>query len=133
MNLKLVIAIAAIAAMPVVAQAQKGPPPAPKGAPAAKAPSKADAQKVVAQIKGDKARLDIYCQIAKLGDQAQAAAEKKDQKKMEDLSKQADALGQKLGPDYVKLMAAMEEVNPESKEGKEIIAVLDTLDESCPK
>jgi hypothetical protein len=135
MNLKLVIAIAAIAAMPVVAQAQQrgGPPPAPKGAPAAKAPSKADAQKVVAQIKGDKAKLDTYCQISKLGDQAQAAAQKKDQKKMEDLSKQADALGQKLGPDYVKLMAAMEEVNPDSKEGKELVAVLDALDESCPK
>jgi len=135
MNLKVIIAIAAIAAMPVLAQAQQrgGPPPAQKGAPAAKAPSKADAQKVVTQIKADKAKLDIYCQIVKLGDQAQAAAQKKDQKKMEDLSKQADAMGEKLGPDYVKLMAAMEEVNPDSKDGKDVIAVLDTLDQSCPK
>jgi hypothetical protein len=30
-------------------------------------------------------------------------------------------------------MAAMEEVNPGSKEGKDVIAVLDTLDQSCPK
>jgi hypothetical protein len=128
MNLKLVIAIAAIAAMPVLAQAQQkgGPPPA-------KPPTKAEVQKVVNQIKGDKAKLDIYCQISKLGDQAQAAAQKKDQKKMEDLSKQADALGQKLGPDYVKLMAGMEDVDPESKDGKDLIAILDTLDESCPK
>jgi hypothetical protein len=129
MNLKLVIAIAAIAAMPVLAQAQqKGGPP-----PAAKPPTKAEVQKIVSQIKGDKAKLDIYCQISKLGDQAQAAAQKKDQKKMEDLSKQADALGQKLGPDYVKLMAGMEDVDPESKDGKDLIAILDTLDESCPK
>jgi hypothetical protein len=128
MNLKLVIAIAAIVAMPVLAQAQqKGAPPP------AKPPSKAEVQKVVNQIKGDKAKLDIYCQISKLGDQAQAAAQKKDQKKMEDLSKQADALGQKLGPDYVKLMAGMEDVDPESKDGKDLIAILDTLDESCPK
>jgi hypothetical protein len=128
MNLKLVIAIAAIAVMPVLAQAQQkgGPPPA-------KPPAKAEVQKVVNQIKGDKAKLDIYCQISKLGDQAQAAAQKKDQKKMEDLSKQADALGQKLGPDYVKLMAGMEDVDPESKDGKDLIAILDTLDESCPK
>jgi hypothetical protein len=128
MNLKLVIAIAAIAVMPVLAQAQQkgGPPPA-------KPPTKAEVQKVVSQIKGDKAKLDIYCQISKLGDQAQAAAQKKDQKKMEDLSKQADALGQKLGPDYVKLMAGMEDVDPESKDGKDLIAILDTLDESCPK
>jgi hypothetical protein len=129
MNLKLVIAIAAIAVMPVLAQAQqKGGPP-----PAAKPPTKAEVQKIVSQIKGDKAKLDIYCQISKLGDQAQAAAQKKDQKKMEDLSKQADALGQKLGPDYVKLMAGMEDVDPESKDGKDLIAILDTLDESCPK
>jgi len=132
MNLKLIIAIAAIAVMPVVAQAQKGAPPPAKGA-AAKGPSKAEVQKVVTMIKGDKTKLDTYCQISKLGEQAQAAAEKKDQKKMEDLNKQADALGQKIGPDYVKLMAGMENVNPESKDGKELIAILDSLDESCPK
>ena len=133
MNLKLVIAIAAIAAMPVVAQAQqKGAPPPAKGA-AAKGPTKADVQKVVNQIKGDKAKLDTYCQIGKLGEQAQAAAEKKDQKKMEDLNKQADALSAKIGPDYVKLMGGMEEVDPESKDGKEMIALFDSLDASCPK
>ena len=135
MNLKLVIAIAAIAAMPALAQAQQrgGPPPAQKGAPAAKAPSKAEVQRVANMIKGDKAKLDTYCQISKLGEQAQAAAQKKDQKKMDALNKQADTLGAKIGPDYVKLMAAMEEVNPESNDGKELIAILDSIDESCPK
>jgi hypothetical protein len=134
MNLKLIIAIAAIAAMPVVAQAQqKGAPPPAKSAPAAKAPTKADVQKVVNSIKADKTKLDTYCQIGKLGEQAQAAAEKKDQKKMEDLNKQADALGAKIGPDYVKLMSSMEEVDPESKDGKELIAIFDSLDASCPK
>jgi hypothetical protein len=129
MKLKLVIAVAAIAALPMLALAQqKGAPP-----PAAKPPTKADVQKVVNQIKGDKAKLDTYCQIAKLGDQAQAAAEKKDQKKMDDLNKQAETLGQKLGPDYQKLMASMEEVDPESKDGKELIAVFDSLDATCPK
>jgi len=133
MNLKLVIAVAAIAAMPVAAHAQQkgAPPPAQQAAP--KPPTKADVQKVVNQIKGDKAKLDTYCQIGKLGDQMQQAAEKKDQKKLEDLNKQADALGQKIGPDYVKLMASMEEVDPESKDGKEMIALFDSLDASCPK
>jgi peptidoglycan hydrolase CwlO-like protein len=125
MNLKLVIAVAAIAAMPVLAHAQRAA--APKG------PSKADAQKVVNMIKADKAKLDTYCQISKLGDQAQAAAQKKDQKKMDDLNKQADELGQKIGPDYVKLMAGMENVNPDSKDGKELVAILDSLDAMCPK
>ena len=129
MNLRLVIAIAAIAAMPVLAQAQqKGGPP-----PAAKPPTKAEVQKVVNQIKGDKARLDTYCQMSKLGDQMQVAAEKKDQKKMDALNKQADALAQKLGPDYAKVMAGMEDVDPESKDGKDMIAIFDSLDASCPK
>ena len=129
MKVKLVIAVAALAALPVLAQAQqKGAP-----APAAKPPTKADVQKVVNQIKGDKAKLDTYCQMVKLGDQAQAAAEKKDQKKSDDLNQQAEALGQKLGPDYAKLMASMEDVDPDSKEGKDIVAVFDSLDASCPK
>ena len=136
MNVKLIIAVAALAALPVLAQAQqKGAPPPAKAAPApaAKAPTKADVQKVVNQIKGDKAKLDTYCQIGKLGEQAQAAAEKKDQKKMADLNKQADALSAKIGPDYVKLMASMEDIDPESKDGKEMIALFDSLDASCPK
>ena len=129
MNLKLVIAVAALAVMPALALAQqKGAPP-----PAAKAPSKAEVQKVVNQIKGDKAKLDAYCQLAKLGDAMQAAAEKKDQKKMDSLNQQADALAQKVGPDYVKVSAAMEEVDPESKDGKDLIALFDSLDASCPK
>lgn len=133
MNLKLVIAIAAIAAMPLAAHAQqKGAPPAAQQA-APKPPTKAEVQRVVNMVKGDKAKLDTYCQIAKLGDQAQAAAEKKDQKKMEDLNKQADALAQKIGPDYVKLMASMEDVDPDSKDGKELIGLFDSLDSSCPK
>ena len=136
MNLKLVIAVALIAAVPAVAQAQQkgAPPPAKQAAPpAVKPPTKADVQKVVNMIKGDKAKLDTYCQIGKLGDEMQVAAQKKDQKKMDDLNKQADALSQKIGPDYVKLMASMEEVDPESKDGKELVAMFDSLDGSCPK
>ena len=133
MNLKLVIAIAAIAAMPVVAQAQqKGAPPPAKGA-AAKGPSTADVQKVADQIKADKAKLDAYCQLGKLSEQAEAAAEKKDQKKMGDLGKQMDALALKIGPDYARLAGTMGNINPESKEGKEIDAIFESLDASCPK
>jgi hypothetical protein len=126
MNLKLIIAAAALAAMPAVAHAQAGAPAGPK-------PTKADAQKIVQVIKGDKAKLDAYCAIGKLGDQAAEAEQKKDQKKMEDLQKQADALAQKIGPDYVKFTAGMEALDPDSKDGKEIIAILEALDKSCPK
>src|SRR3984893_7444805 len=125
MNLKLIIAVTAFAATPALALAQGGPK-------AAK-PTKADAQKVVQTIKGDKAKLDAYCAIGKLGDQAAEAEQKKDQKKMEGLQKQADALAQEVGPESLTFTAGMEALDPDSKDGKEIIAILEALDKSCPK
>jgi hypothetical protein len=124
MNLKLVIAISALAAMPTVAHAQAGGGPK---------PTKADAQKVVQIISSDKAKVATYCAIVKLGEQVDQAEQKKDQKKVEELGKQADAMGQKLGPEYVKLMTGLESVNPESKEGKELAAALEPLDKLCAK
>jgi hypothetical protein len=141
MNLKLVIAIAALAvlpAMPAAAQGAKGPPPkgappaAQKGAPAAPpAPSKADVQKVVQTISADPSKVATYCSIQKLGGQMDQAAQKKDQKKMQDLEKQADALGAKLGPDYMKVMDGLGGIDPDSKEGKELVALFEPLDKMC--
>ncbi|HYS47935.1 MAG TPA: hypothetical protein VEM36_04060 [Xanthobacteraceae bacterium] len=142
MNLKLVIAVVALAAlpaMPVAAQGQKGPPPAQKGAgPAQKGapaappvPSKAEVQKVVQTISADQSKVATYCSIQKLGVQMNQAQQKKDQKKMQDLEKQADAMAAKLGPDYVKVMDGLETVDPESKDGKELVALLEPLDKMC--
>ncbi len=56
MDLKLIVATLAIAAVPVCAQAQQS----------STAKSKADAQDVVNIIAGDKAKTQTYCQIADL-------------------------------------------------------------------
>ncbi len=127
MNLKIitaVLAIAGLAALPLYAQAQqKGPPKV----------TKADAQKVITIISGDKAKTKFYCDIASLGDQIDAAAEKKDEKKLDELSQKADDLGTKIGPEYVALMDGLQELPPESKDGEEIGAMLEALDKLCPK
>jgi len=47
---------------------------------------KADAQKVVSIIKGDKAKMQTFCQISDLGDQIGEADEQKDRKKAEALA-----------------------------------------------
>ncbi len=120
MTLKIVVAVSAIAAMPAIAQAQA-------------APTKADVQKVVQIISSDKAKTGYYCDIAKLEDEMSQLDEKKDQKKAEELSKQADTLGQKIGPEYVKLMAGLEQVDPDSKEGKDMSSALEQLDKLCVK
>ena len=71
MNLKLIIAILLIVALPLCAQAQK---------PSAAKVTKADAQKVVKIISGDKAKTQTYCDMTKLGEQIEQANEKKTKK-----------------------------------------------------
>src|SRR5450759_4251178 len=106
MNLKLIAAILVIAAVPVCAQAQK---------PSAANVTKADAQKVVKMISGDKAKTQTYCDMAKLGEQIEQANEKKDTKKADELSQKMDELSAKLGPEYAALMDGMQDMDANSK------------------
>ena len=128
MNLKLVVAIAALVAIPALAQAQQGNPPT--GAPK---PSKADVQKVVQLISDDKTKSQAYCDLSKLNDQMMAADRKKDAKALDELGKKADALIDKLGPEYTKMMDGLDQVDENSAEGKEYIAILAALDKLCTK
>ena len=125
MNLKLIVAALAILALPVCAQAQAQKP-------AAKA-TNADAQKVVKMISADKAKTQTYCDVAKLGDQIDAADQKKDTKTVEALSKQMDDMSAKLGPEYAALMDGMQGLDQNSKAAKDIGATLEGLDKLCAK
>jgi hypothetical protein len=120
MNLKLIVAILVIAAVPVCAQAQS----------AAKV-TKADVQKVVKIISGDKAKTQTYCNIGKLGAQIDEADQNKDAKKADELSQKMDELAKQLGPEYVALMDGLQDIDPESKDGQEISSVLQALDKLC--
>src|SRR6266576_1544147 len=124
MNLKLIVATLAIAAVPVCAQAQK--------LSAAKV-TKADVQKVFKIISADKAKTQTYCDIGKLNAQIEEANEKKDTKKADALAEQVDALGKKLGPEYAALMDGLEDVDPESEDGKQIGLMFEPLDKLCAR
>jgi len=93
---------------------------------------KADAQKVVSIIGGDKPKNQTYCQINHLGEQIGEANEEQDKKKVEALSKKVSELEKKLGPEYVALVNGLKDVDPNSPEGAEISSILETLDDSCP-
>ena len=125
MKLRIIAAIAAIAIVPLAAQAQN-PATGPK-------PTKAEAQRVVQGITADKAKSQKYCELASLSDQLDQAEQKKDNKKLEELSKKADDLMNQLGPDYAKLMDGLQGLDPDSKDGKEIGEVLEGLDKACGK
>jgi mevalonate kinase len=125
MNPKLlIVAVFVTAAVPVYAQAQK---------PSTAKVTTADVQKVVTLISGDKAKTQTYCDIGKLNEQIEEADEKKDVKKTEELSQQIDALGKKLGPEYAALMDRLQQVDPESEDGKKIGLMFEPLDKLCAK
>ncbi|HEY1541401.1 MAG TPA: hypothetical protein VGG01_03235 [Xanthobacteraceae bacterium] len=126
MNLKLVIAASLLAATPALAQGQMSGPP-PKAAPK---PTVAQVQKVLADIGHDKAKVATYCQLNKVNQQM-SQVDEKDQKKMETLGNQADALMQKLGPDYAKVMEGLDSVDENSAEGKQFAALFQPLDAQC--
>ena len=125
MKLKLVATISALA-IPALAHAQQsGPQP--------KKPTKADAQNVVQIITGDKVKTQAYCDLTKLEGQVEALPQNTDTKTVETLTKQAEALIDKLGPEYFKLMDGLERVDPKSSEAKEFMSILSELDKSCTK
>jgi DNA uptake protein ComE-like DNA-binding protein len=128
-------------APPQQQQAQPVPPPggpqrmAPPAGPQQQAakPTEAQVQKIVSDVGANKAKLDSYCKISKLQQQMGALDEKKDAKKLQALGQQADAEAQKLGPDFEKVMDGLEQVDPNSAEGKKLGAILASLDTKCPK
>jgi hypothetical protein len=128
MKLKLVAAISALAAIPALAHAQQGGPQ-----PKVPKPTKADAQNVVQIVTSDKVKTQAYCDLTKLEDQVKAVQQNTDPKTVETLTKQAEALIDKFGPEYFKLMDGLEQVDPKSSEAKEFMSILSELDKRCTK
>jgi hypothetical protein len=122
-NLKLVLAITAVAALPLCAQAQQ-PARAPKV-------TNADAQRVVKSIASDKAKAQAYCDMTKIGDQIEQAQQNHDDKKADELAQKADELAAKLGPEWDALMNGLQGVDENSKEGQAIGVTLQGLDKLC--
>jgi len=125
MKLKLVAAISALA-IPALAHAQQSGPQPTK-------PTKADAQNVVQIITSDKVKTQAYCDLTKLEGQVEALPQNTDTKTVETLTKQAEALIDKLGPEYFELMDGLERVDPKSSEAKEFMSILSELDKRCTK
>jgi hypothetical protein len=126
MNLKLVIAVSVCATIPLAAYAQQN-------GPAAKAPktNMADVQKLVQTINADKAKVQAYCDMGKVLAQMDQAEQKKDTKAAKALGAKADGLAQQLGPDYKRVMDGLEDLDPNSAEGKRYSAVFEPLFKQC--
>jgi hypothetical protein len=77
--------------------------------------------------------VQTYCDMNKLGEQIDQAEQKKDSKKVDELSKKMDDMSQKLGPEYIALADGMQDIDPNSKQGKDIGTTLEALDKLCGK
>ena len=126
MNPKLVMAVSLFAAVPTIAYAQKDSP-----AGESSKPTIADAQKLVQTISSNPAKLKVYCDMGKLQEQMEQANQKEDNKAIEALSAKADSLVQQIGPEYLKMMEGLDEIDPNSDEGKQFAAVFGALDTQC--
>lgn len=69
----------------------------------AESASKADVQKVVDSIKGDEMKMAQFCELVKLEADFLAAADRKDEKGLEELNRKMDEATGKLGPDFEKV------------------------------
>jgi hypothetical protein len=118
MRLKLLIAIGVIAAVPwaVFAQDDEQDVSVPK-------PTIEEAEKLAQTISGDTNKLQSYCDLSKLQDQMEKAEEAKDAKTIDEILVKADALEQKLGPDFQKVSNGLDQVDPKSAEGRKFAAV----------
>jgi hypothetical protein len=121
MNIVLMVAILAISATPVHAQGQQPDT----------AKLKADAENMVNVIRGDKLKIQTYCEISDLDDQIDDAKLNQDTKKAMELSAQEDELKKKLGPEFSALADDMKDIDPNSQDGREIGSIIDKLDLLC--
>ena len=118
----LIVGILLTSAAPLYAQGQQ--PNAAK--------LKADAQKVISIIRGDKGKTQAYCQINNLGGEITEAAHDKDEQKADALAQKINDLEKKLGSEYLALFNALNNADQNSKDFQDILSMFDTLDESCP-
>jgi hypothetical protein len=123
MNRLLIAGILIISTAPLFAQAQPD-----------FAKLKADAQKVVSIISGDKAKAQTFCQMAILGKAIDQVIQEKDTKKLEEMGQRISELEKQLGPEYLALIDALRNFDFDfgSKDGQEILSMFGKLDDSCP-
>ena len=120
--LQMIVAILLISTVPLYAQRQQQNV----------AKLKADAQKVVSLISGDKAKTQTYCQARDIAKQIVRAGQQTDNEKLQGLADKLTEQETNLGSEYLALMESLRSANLTSKDGHEIESLFDTLDQSCP-
>jgi hypothetical protein len=87
---------------------------------------KADAPNVVGTIANDKAKtLDLARQLER-------ADQEKDRKKIMVLSQKINQLQKLVGPEFIMLVNILKHLDINSPDGREIVLIIQSLNQSCP-
>jgi hypothetical protein len=128
MNLKLAMVTSISVAIPAAVYAQQD---APRGQPPK--PTMANVQKLVQTINSDKAKLRAYCEMGKVMEQIDRAGQGRDTNALKTLGAKANGLAQQLGPDYVRIMDGLNDIDPNSAEGKRLDTLFEPIVKQCNK
>ena len=91
---------------------------------------KADARNLVGIIGSDKTKTQTYCRILDLIAQLDR---EKDSKKAKALSQKIDQLQKQLGPEFLAVTSGLQHLDLNSPDGREIILIIGSLNQSCPE
>jgi hypothetical protein len=91
---------------------------------------KADARNLVGIIGSDKTKTQTYCQILDLIAQLDR---EKDSKKAKALSQKIDQLQKQLAPEFLAVTSGLQHLDLNSPDGREIILIIGSLNQSCPE
>jgi hypothetical protein len=72
-----------------------------------------------------------YCQTLNLTAQLDRADQEKDSKKTKALSQKMDQVQKQLGPEFVALVRGLDSIDLNSPDGREILSIIGTLNQSC--
>jgi hypothetical protein len=93
---------------------------------------KAQARNAVGMIGANKAKTQTYCEILDRGQQMHEAVGEKDQKKARALAQEIVKLANQL-PEFIVLSGVVKQVDLNSPDGREIVAIIGSLNQSCPE
>jgi hypothetical protein len=93
---------------------------------------KADAQKVASVIASDQAKTQAFCQMRDLGEQVEQVARENGRNTIEATIQKINDLEKQLGSEYLALIDALNDADPNSKDVQDILSIFDNLDHvSC--
>ena len=92
----------------------------------------AEIENVVQLVSTDKTKTQFYCELTKINEQI-SQEKTKDYAAIRSLQNRADELEEKIGPEFVEFMDALDDADESTVEGKELVDALDKLDDLCPR